>query len=104
MQGGDEKGKCGFEVDAVGRQNDIWFGGDMTGDRLPPIQNRCYHGRTEFVEGDIVLHEFKHGYLVCDVDGHVNFTATSNRQSDETTSSSQFHATRCISSQIPRWV
>lgn len=73
----------------------------MAGNRLSPIQDRRYHSRVEVVESDIVFHQIKHGYLICNVDGFANFTPTSNRKSNETTSSSQFHATRYISGQFP---
>lgn len=100
MQGGDEEREGGFEIDAVGRKDDIGLGRNMARKRLAPIQDRRFHLSAKIVKGDIIFHQLEHGQLVCDVDGHASFTPPSNRQSDKTTSSSQLHATQSISSQI----
>jgi hypothetical protein len=39
MQGGDEEGECGFEIDAIGCKNDIWLGRDMARNWFSPIQD-----------------------------------------------------------------
>lgn len=99
MKCSDEERKCGFEVDAIGSENDVWLGRDMIWDWLSPVQYRSSHGRLKAIESNVIFHQRKHWLLICNVDGRSHFAPASNGKTNEATTGSKFHAKRDMSQQ-----
>ena len=98
----EEERECGFEIDTVGRQDDVWV---MVGGCRAvgaPLQNFNRRWSTpvvdarvdfalELVQGDVLLHQRQHGDLVGDAQfpvpvlGQAKLAAQRDGQSHEAT-------------------
>ena len=70
--------KGGLEIDAIGREDDVWVLRQSMRYGTAPVVDRCLHSVLEVVELYVALHQCQHWCLVSDVDGLSGRTSQSH--------------------------